>query len=145
MTRCPARVCGLLGLAALGALSVSCDEEVVVGTQCPSPFSGMASVETPPDAGKAYFYGTSCAPCSPDDELTLDDDGCPTYVTFSQCGGDVCLFGLRVAAPVKDAGTSDASTRDAGDDDAGAEPVGDQDAGVVDDAGQSAGQEEDGG
>lgn len=130
-------------VVALGVSLASCDEEVSVGTQCPSPFSGMASVEHPPDASGPAFYGTSCAPCSPDDEVRLDEDGCPIYVTFAECrGGDLCLFGLRVVAPAADAGTApDADTRDASDDDAGGDPLGDDDASVADDAGA----EEDGG
>ena len=119
MTRSHRLACAVVVCAAWLA---SCDDEVSAGRQCPTPYSGMATVEHPPDAGRASFYGTSCAPCDPNEELRLDEDGCPVFVTFAQCGGDVCLFGLRVAQPVTDAGIRDADTDDAGDDDDASAP-----------------------
>jgi hypothetical protein len=108
-----------VGLLALTLWSCS-DDEVVVGEQCPSPYSGNASVE-PGDAGSdagARIYGTSCAPCA-DSEVELDAKGCPVYVTFASCGGDICLGSQLIRQrPEEDAGADEdagEAREDAGD------------------------------
>ncbi|MGD8860340.1 MAG: hypothetical protein PVI30_10020 [Myxococcales bacterium] len=116
-------------------LAVGCSEEVVLGEQCPSPVTGEATVDSLADGGVAppeVFYGTSCAPCD-SDEVRLDEHGCPIYVTFATCGGDICvdgrLFQFRPPPLDGEAGVDD----DAGiDDDAGA--ADDGDAGEASDA-----------
>src|SRR5204862_5381798 len=80
----------VLCLVAIAACSSS---EHVVGDQCPSPYSDMAGYKATVrdrDGSKGYF-GTSCAPCKPDDQIKLDKRGCPIFVTFETCGGPVCL------------------------------------------------------
>jgi hypothetical protein len=114
----------MLGLTvAIGAAACS-SEQRVVGERCPNPYVEDTSASFAPDAGLSEFYGTSCAPC--DRPGRLDDRGCPIYVTFDSCGGDVCLGGVRVRR-------GEVSDEDAGSD---------VDSGVEDDAGAS---EEDGG
>jgi hypothetical protein len=126
------RAPAVLALALIGA---ACSSESVVGEQCPSPLTGRATVESLPDGGEpagASIYGTSCAPCEAEPPR-LDADGCPIYVTFQSCGGDICIGTRRIAfmppydddAGVDDAGTDDGSDPDAG----GGDGVGDQDAG----------------
>lgn len=93
----------------------ACGHDVRVGALCPSPHTGRATVDPGPDGGRtSAFYGTSCAPCDPAARVRVDRDGCPIYVTFESCGGDLCLFG-------------DSFTR-SGDDDAGADDGGVEDA-----------------
>jgi hypothetical protein len=107
--------CALLSAALLGACS---SEHIVVGEQCPSPYSGHAT--TAGDAGQAALYGTSCAtqgstPCR--GPVRLDKRGCPVYVTFDSCGGAICLGDQLVPLP-PDAGMAG---EDAGrEEDAGA-------------------------
>ena len=110
--------CAALVVVLAGACS---NKQVVVGEQCPGPYSGHATLAIK-DAGKASVFGTSCAPCKAD-AVRLDKRGCPIFVTFDSCGGDICVGDLRISRRV----------------DAGA---GEQDAGWEGDAG---GSEEDGG
>jgi hypothetical protein len=108
--------------AALVALAGACsNKQVVVGEQCPGPYSGHATLAK--NAGKASVFGTSCAPCKAD-SVRLDKNGCPIFVTFGSCGGDICVGDLRISPPPPNAG------------------MGEQDAGWEGDAG---GGEEDGG
>ena len=83
-----------------GCLVAGCGDEVQVGALCPSPYlpGGGATVEPGPDGGTtSILYGTSCAPCAPDDDVHLDDRGCPIYVPAAACGGAVCLFGQEIS------------------------------------------------
>lgn len=84
-------------------------ERRVLGVQCPSPYAPGATHLG--DAGPGGVYGTSCAPCD-DARVRLDARGCPVYVTFESCGGDVCVGGVPVRELDEDAGV---------DEDAGAE------------------------
>jgi hypothetical protein len=126
--------CGVLALVAgLGAGQLSAsgcsNERIVLGDQCPSPSSPRATVAVAMDAGMQHvfapIYGTSCAPCE-GREPELDADGCPTFVTFQSCGGDICIGMSRITRVTPDL-DSDGGEPDAGDDlmameDAGAEP-----------------------
>jgi hypothetical protein len=96
----------LLGLIVLQAL-YACGSDRVVGKQCPGPYSGNATVEGPEVETSATVVGTSCAPCT-NAPLKLDAHGCPVFVTFEKCGGDVCIGGQRIARPTEDAGAADA-------------------------------------
>jgi hypothetical protein len=72
-------------------------KHVVVGSQCPSPHSGLAKY-VGGDAGGAALFGTSCAPCGSGREK-FDTHGCPIYVTFGSCGGDICLGDQIIRQP----------------------------------------------
>ena len=112
-------------LLLLGCLPVlfGCSKHVVAGEQCLSPYSDKAK-EQAAESGAAALYGTSCAPCKTND-IKYDKRGCPKYVTFESCGGDICFAGIRLTQH--------------GDEDAGEQPA---DAGPAADAQAS---EEDGG
>jgi len=110
----------VLGLALLGACS---GERAVLGEQCPRPGTpGSTLVE---DAGRAKVYGTTCAPCR--GKTRFDEQGCPIYVTWQSCGGDVCIGDQLIPRPVPDAGSDAGPDEDAG---------GDEDAAVPEDAGE---------
>lgn len=96
--------------------ATACGQDVRVGVLCPSPYAGRATVDPSPDGSTAsQVYGTSCAPCDPTARVRVDADGCPIYVTFASCGGDVCLFGeLIQRSGVDDAGVDDAGAEDGG-------------------------------
>jgi hypothetical protein len=102
----------------LGACS---SEDVVVAEQCPSPFDSRATIDPPmaaqmdggADAGMTLIYGTSCAPCE-GSKPRLDARGCPIFVTFESCGGDICIGSGLVTRPDADAGADPLET-DAGD------------------------------
>jgi hypothetical protein len=110
-----------LGVALVALLLASCsDDKLVLGEQCPSPFSGNASIAAG-DAGSdggTPLYGTSCAPCD-GTGLELDSDGCPVFVTFESCGGDICIgHQLLRQPPDEDAGADEdagEAREDAGD------------------------------
>jgi hypothetical protein len=108
----------VVGLLVWQLAAVGCKKTVPLGKQCPSPASGRASVVGDPEEVQPA-YGTTCAPCDDGDEVELDADGCPVYVTFESCGGDVCLGPVRVPEPSLDAGmmtgdaAGDAATEDA--------------------------------
>jgi hypothetical protein len=99
---------------ALVACACSSDERVL-GERCPNPYTEDSDA-TRSDGATTDFFGTSCAPCDADD-IRLDDDGCPIYVTFESCGGDICLGDVRVrlTPEVQDGGV---------DEDAGADEDG---------------------
>jgi hypothetical protein len=101
----------------IGGVLLGCaGERHVLGAQCPSPYSEGATRAH--DAGPHAVYGTSCAPCDTGG-VRLDVRGCPVYVTFESCGGDLCLGSVRLRDIDKDAGA---------DEDAGASE--DSDAGL---------------
>jgi hypothetical protein len=116
-------------LACCWCLGGCSDEKVVVAEQCPGPHDSRATIDpgmAAPvdgglDAGLAEVYGTSCAPCE-GSEPRLDARGCPIFVTFESCGGDICFGSVRVTVSDPDAGTDPLDT-DAGEavEDAGAE------------------------
>jgi hypothetical protein len=95
-----------LAIALLAIATISCsDDKVTLGAQCPSPRSEDASVEGDAGAGPSAIYGTSCAPCIAG-RARVDARGCPMFVTFESCGGDICLGGQRVSrAADADAGS----------------------------------------
>ena len=98
---------------AVSLLLCACtDDEVIVGSQCPSAPSGRATLAK--DAGPALLYGTSCAPCA-GDKVTLDVHGCPVLVTWASCGGDICVGHQLLPRPSLDGGPS-ADGGDAGGD-----------------------------
>lgn len=114
--RLRARIFGLGMALVLSA----CTEDRVVGDRCPSPYVPDGGATLARGAGRSDFYGTSCAPCD-GDTLRLDAHGCPVYVTFQSCGGDVCIGGVRVREGLPDAGLDGAIDEDGGaDDDGGA-------------------------
>ena len=126
----PAR--GIGGLWSIGALALVCwglgacsSEQVVVAEQCPGPRDSRATVDPAidagADAGVPLVYGTSCAPCE-GSTPRLDARGCPIFVTFDSCGGDICLGPALVSRSEADAGSEPLDT-DAGD---VAEDAGDQ-------------------
>ena len=92
------------------ALAACKGDDVTLGSQCSSGSSGRATLA--PGAEPSVVYGTSCAPCNPDD-VQLDPRGCPVLVTWESCGGAICIGGDLLPAPVADAGPSDGG--DAGD------------------------------
>jgi hypothetical protein len=99
-------------------LAAACSSsEHVVGEQCPSPYSGNATVRGP-NADKAGFFGTSCAPCKADDAIKLDARGCPIFYTFETCGGPVCLNGYEIVIPAESDGGAE---NDSGAEDSGVE------------------------
>jgi len=103
-----------LCIAAIVAVCACSSEERVLGERCRNPYTQDDDV-TLSDGGGSDFFGTSCAPCDADD-IRLDDEGCPIYVTFASCGGDICLGDVPVTmTPEVDAGV---------DDDAGADEDG---------------------
>ena len=103
-------------LQGLGA----CTSERVVGDQCPGPYDPTAEVQGG-IADENTTIGTSCAPCK--SNARLDARGCPTYVTFESCGGDICIGSQRIARDLLDASVVES---DGGDDsDAGATEDGD--------------------
>ena len=119
---------GIRGLGSIAASALACwclgacsSEDVVVAEQCPSPRDSRATVDPGMDGGAAagsdaglpLVYGTSCAPCD-GSEPRLDSRGCPIFVTFDSCGGDICLGSVLVTQPEADAGTDPLDT-DAGD------------------------------
>lgn len=99
-------------------LAASCTKKLTLGDQCPAPGSPGATLAEGASKGE-YIYGTSCLPCN--QPIHYDDNGCPTYVTFASCGGNICIGDREFRAPV-DAGTLDAGPgeEDAGDEDAAA-------------------------
>jgi hypothetical protein len=134
------RICapawGLRGLRSIAASALACwcfgacsSENVVVAEQCPSPFDSRATIapgmdggsDAGSDAGLPLVYGTSCAPCE-GSKPRLDSRGCPIFVTFESCGGDICFGPALVTRPDADAGADSLDT-DAGD---AAEDAGDQ-------------------
>jgi hypothetical protein len=89
--------------------SVACSsEQRVLGERCPNPYVRNSGATLAADAGPSALYGTSCAPCT-GDEPRLDAIGCPVYVTFESCGGDVCFGDVRVtpSGGDEDGGTDD--------------------------------------
>jgi hypothetical protein len=90
----------LLLSAWLAALNACSSSNHVVGDQCPSPYSGEATVRGP-NAASAQFFGTSCAPCKADAKIKYDRRGCPIFVTFESCGGPVCLSGYEIKQPAE--------------------------------------------
>lgn len=119
MGRQRARIVGLSVVIALGA----CTEDRVVGERCPNPFFEDGGATLGRGAEPSSFYGTSCAPCD-GDPIRLDARGCPIYVTFESCGGDVCIGNVLVRQGIGDAGLDAAAGGDedggASDDDGGA-------------------------
>jgi hypothetical protein len=99
MQRQRARIIGLGLLLAVSA----CKEDRLVGERCPSPHLPDGGATLARGAVESGFYGTSCAPCE-GDRIRLDDRGCPIYVTFESCGGDVCVGGVPVSRGLPDAG-----------------------------------------
>lgn len=122
--------------AACAAVLVLCactDDDVTLGSQCPSGGSGRATLA--PGAEPSPVYGTSCAPCDTDD-IQLDAKGCPVLVTWASCGGAICVGELTLPVPPLDGGADagpDASTPDASTADAST----DADGGSDDDAGEA--------
>ena len=101
--------CALLLLAA-------CSKQLQLGEQCPAPGTPGSSVA--PDSGTGNIvFGTRCAPC--DEPVRYDKHGCPKYVTWASCGGDICIGSSLVPAP--------SSMIDAG-------MIGDEDGGEADSA-----------
>jgi hypothetical protein len=114
------------GLRSIAASALACwclgacsSEDVVVAEQCPSPLDSRATIDqgmdggldAGSDAGRPLVYGTSCAPCE-GSKPRLDSRGCPIFVTFESCGGDICFGPALVTRPEVDAGTD---PLDAGD------------------------------
>jgi hypothetical protein len=99
--------CLQLALVVVAALLCACSaKHFVVGEQCPSPLSGDAAIAGG-DAGGNVLFGTSCArktgsPCG--GVTRLDKRGCPIFVTFDTCGGDICLGDQLIPRP--DAGST---------------------------------------
>ena len=112
----------IAALFALTLLAACKGERAILGEQCPRPGSPGSTVAK--GSGPSQVYGTSCAPCE-GDEVKYDDMGCPTYVTWASCNGDICIGGELIPRPRPDAGS-----RDGG---------GDEDAGSDEDAGRSSG------
>jgi hypothetical protein len=120
--------CGVRSIAAWALacwfVSACSSEKVVLGEQCPSPLDSRATIDpgmavvadAGTDAGVPVVYGTSCAPCE-GSKPRLDSRGCPIFVTFESCGGDICFGSQRVtrSEPDVDAGSTDAGDMDAGD------------------------------
>ncbi len=116
-------LCAGLRRAAFGLSAAACAggcsaRHIAVGVQCPSPYTGHATIAGG-DAGQETLFGTSCAakgsdPCS--GELQLDKDGCPTFVTFGSCGGDICLGDqlIQRSADAGSAGEDAGSEQDGG-------------------------------
>jgi hypothetical protein len=126
--------------AAALVLCACTDDDVTLGSQCPSGSSGRATLAE--GAAPSPVYGTSCAPCDVDD-IQLDAKGCPVLVTWASCGGDICVGGQLLPMPQLDAGPDgglDASIADASTDasapDASA-PDASADGGPDDDAGEA--------
>jgi hypothetical protein len=116
MQRQRARIVGLGVLLAVSA----CKEDRLVGERCPSPYLADGGATLARGAEPSAFYGTSCAPCD-ENRIRLDDRGCPIYVTFDSCGGDVCIGGVPVSRELPDAGEDASVDEDGGalDEDAG--------------------------
>lgn len=111
-----------LRLSLVCALGAGCtNDRVELGEQCPSPDNPSATTERGMDAGLPLIYATSCAPCD-DPQPRLDARGCPIYVTFESCGGDICVGRVRFSPPSLDAGHGDADADLAAMEDAGGEP-----------------------
>ena len=104
------RIGWALSCALVLALAACKGDDVTLGSQCSSGSSGRATLA--PGAEPSVVYGTSCAPCNPDD-VQLDPRGCPVLVTWESCGGAICIGGDLLPAPVADAGPTDGG--DAGD------------------------------
>jgi len=102
-----------VALVASSLVLAACSSKTfVVATQCPSPLGGHASIAGG-DAGDNVLFGMTCArktgaPCR--DAAKLDKHGCPIFVTFDTCGGDICLGNQLI--PRADAGPG--SEEDAG-------------------------------
>jgi hypothetical protein len=110
----------VLSVCAAFALVACSSEQRLLGERCPNPYVSNSSATLAADAGPSALYGTSCAPCD-DAEPRLDRRGCPIYVTFESCGGDICLGRVRVMAPDDgDAGT-DGDDSGASEEDGGAD------------------------
>lgn len=107
-------VCSIAATAWLLATGGCSNSKVITGEQCPGPYSASATLASQ-DAGRTDIYGTSCAPCD-GTGTRFDAQGCPIFVTFESCGGDICIG----PQPVRRAMLPD--DEDAGaDDDGGAE------------------------
>ncbi len=119
-------------LWSLGTTAGCSSKKVVLGEQCPSPASGNATVQGD-DLGLSV-YGTTCAPCDDGDQAEYDSNGCPVFVTFESCGGDICMGTLLIKAPPTNGGVAADGGEDAGRDDAASDAgnhVGDEDDGGV--------------
>ena len=113
-----------LVLVLLLVLSTACSgDRAVLGEQCPHPNAPGATLAK--GAGRSEVYGTSCAPCGR--KPRFDEQGCPVYVTWASCGGDICIGGALVERPKPDAGSDAGPDADAG---------GDEDAAVPEDTGE---------
>jgi hypothetical protein len=123
-TRISTSARGIRALRSIAVSALACwcfgacsSEDVVVAEQCPSPLDSRATIDPGMDAGLdagvALIYGTSCAPCVGGTQR-LDSRGCPIFVTFESCGGDICFGPTLVTRPEIDAGTDPLET-DAGD------------------------------
>jgi hypothetical protein len=98
-------------LVMFALLAAACSrKQIVVGSQCPSPYGKNASYAAGVARGAA-LYGTSCPPCTAS-RIKLDKRGCPIYVTFDSCGGDICLGDQRLERPL-DAGLGADAAREA--------------------------------
>jgi hypothetical protein len=117
-----ARILSLCIAVVAGACS---SEERVLGERCRNPYEEDSGA-TRSDGAAIDFYGTSCAPCDADD-IRLDARGCPIYVTFESCGGDICLgdVPVRLTPQAEDAGIDDDAGTDedggSGEEDSGAD------------------------
>lgn len=107
-------ICSIAATAWLVVSSGCSDAKVISGEQCPGPYSASATLASP-DAGRADIYGTSCAPCE-GAGTQFDVKGCPIFVTFESCGGDICI-GSKTVRKVLPPDDDDAGA----DDDGGAE------------------------
>lgn len=99
-------------LLVLGLLAACEGDPAILGDQCPNPGARGSSLAR--DAGSSNVFGTSCAPCKP---TRYDEQGCPIYVTWASCGGDICIGSRVIPVPRGDAGPGDGGS---GDEDAGA-------------------------
>jgi hypothetical protein len=103
------QVIACAGLVAL--LSACSSKQVVVAKQCPSPYSGHATIRGSYVPGQ--IYGTSCAPCG-SFPIKYDKNGCPIFVTTESCGGPVCLAGYKLFPNEADGGAEDGGQEDGG-------------------------------
>jgi hypothetical protein len=108
-------VLGAVGLALVGACS---GERAILGEQCPKP--GTRGATLAKDAGRAEIYGTTCAPCT--GKTRFDAQGCPIYVTWASCGGDICIGSEVIPEPKPDGGGDSGIDDDAGSDEDAAVP-----------------------
>ncbi len=128
-----------VGVSSCAALALlGCDpDEVVVGERCPHPSTGRATIVGGQEAADG-IYGTGCAPCD-ESPPEFDARGCPIYVTFESCGGNICIGDVELQLNDDDAGATgvagaggadagDAAAPDAGD--AGDAGLSEEDAGA---------------